>query len=150
MESEERLASFDARELESRLYSYLAIPVPERSNQAGRAAPATVGPAQRDPHDFGLARLRFLVRELEQGASRIGRMPAGYPRHVTLIMRLISAALPWYTRPLVELGQKSSQTLREVSQVLEELARHQESLAAEVAGMKEAISPDAGGPERRA
>jgi len=77
-------------------------------------------------------------------------MPAGYPRHVTLVMRLISAALPWYTRPLVEFGQKSSQTLREVSQVLEELARHQESLAAEVAGMKEAISPVAGGPERRA
>ena len=77
-------------------------------------------------------------------------MPVGYPRHVGLVMRLISAALPWYTRPLVEFGQKSSQTLREVSQVLDELARRQESVAAEVAGMKEAMSHDAGGPERRA
>lgn len=116
-----------ATELEARLYGYLKIPIADllpaqpdsRPAAAGRADLVSLSVRQRK----ALERLRQAVWELRQDAARIGRIPPGYPRHIDLVMRVISALLPWYTRNLVQFGQRTSQAFQVMAEVLEEVIR---------------------------
>lgn len=131
----ERPASLpDAYELEQRLYRYLAIPAPGRTS-AGPLASCDV--ARRSLQDGRADQLRGVIGQLERSARAIGGIPTGYPRHIALIMRLISAVLPWYTRSLVEFGQNTTQAAAAISKVLEEVIRRQELMEVELARMRQ-------------
>lgn len=101
-----------ARNLERRLLEELGIPIP-----LSTSAPTEFGSAKRDT----ILRLRRLVAQLERDASRIGATPQGYPKHVTLVIRVIGALLPWYTRSLVQFGNTTVHTARATLDVLDEL-----------------------------
>jgi len=90
----------EAGELEAGLYRQLGVP-PEFLNKvnlaSAEATPDSIASAIRD--------LKREIFELHREASRIGMVPAHYPRHVEIVMKTISALLPWYTRPLTNFGQ---------------------------------------------
>ena len=58
-----------------------------------------------------MARARLLLAEVRRLAGQIGRIPENYPLHVVFVIRVISALLPWYTRPLTQFGQKVTESL---------------------------------------
>jgi len=64
-------------------------------------------------------------------ADQIGQMPTDYPWHITLIMRAISALLPWYTRPLREFGSGCASYFESVAASLNAIARHVEHIETE-------------------
>lgn len=99
------------RDIERRLLEELGIPTP-RSPE----------PQSPDSEPDSIARLRGLVSRLEQDAAKIGQMPAGYPGHVTFVMKIISALLPWYTRNLIQFGNSSALTVRAMLDVVDDLA----------------------------
>ena len=126
--------------LEERLYRQLGIPIgvhPEvrRGWQA----------AQPDSIHVALNSLRRELHELEREAARIGRLPKDYPRHVDLVMRAISAVLPWYTRPIVQFSRRTVVTAETTVRLLEEVLKRQEAFSAEIASLKKAASPPANG-----
>lgn len=156
--------SFDAiHEVEARLYRYMKIPTAdlwlgdggpsqgsikrECSGIADRAAlREEARPSQGSVRqEFGgIERLRQAVWELRQDAAKIGKIPSGYPWHIDLVMRLISALLPWYTRNLVQFGQRTTHTVQALAEAVEELARRQQSLMAELKPAAEADRPRQG------
>lgn len=118
----------DVRLLEARLYEYLRIPAAGLDHEVAEWWEAQSALSRRNPPGHpGLERLRHAVSELKQDAARIGTVPPGYPRHINLIMRAISALLPWYTRNLAQFGQRASHTVELLADVLEETLRMQHS-----------------------
>jgi hypothetical protein len=126
-------SEFGLADLEARLYRHLHVPVPSR-------APHAPGPAAGAPPPDGVGkavrRLKHELFELQQEAGRIGKIPFHYPRHIVLIMRAISALLPWYTRPIADFSQRTSRTAEAISGLLDELLSEQELLARELAEIR--------------
>jgi len=135
-------SEFGLADLEARLYQHLNIPVAFR-------APHTPGQAADVPPPDGIGtavrRLKHELFELQQDAGRIGEIPLRYPRHIVLIMRAISALLPWYTRPIADFSQRTSRTAEAISSLLNELLSAQESLARELAEIKNTAAPGVNG-----
>jgi hypothetical protein len=111
-------------EIEARLYEYLRIPSP-RPHLGGEPRPPLCGESNLD-----LERLRVAVSELERSVASIGEIPKGYPKHIDLVMRIISALIPWYTRNLTRFGQQTAQTVRVISEALGQIVVKQQELAA--------------------
>lgn len=132
-------ASELAREIEERLCDVLGIPaefriVVREKSSGGDEAPARwrTHPSEGDK-SLGMAspaleHLRGALSELEYRASRIGQVPVGYPRHLNLIMRCISALLPWYTRSLRDFSCASVDTCRLLARQLEEVERERRDI----------------------
>lgn len=92
--------------------------------QAGGGAPVRAR-INRQP----LLKVKRQLKVLREHAEELGRMPAGYPLHVRVVMSAVSALLPWYTRSLRQFGAQTTQTVEEIAGCLEELVKQQESLA---------------------
>lgn len=110
--------SVDIHGIESRLLQHLGIP----EWRGPSSVPETEVLAR-----VQLGRLRILLDELRVCADQIGKIPDNYPRHVHIVMRIISALLPWYTRPLSQFGQKVSETLEAVASSLGQQIERAES-----------------------
>ena len=123
-------------DLEARLYDYLGIPLPPPGS-APVQTPAGPLPARMTAV---LRELRREVFELQQESARIGKLPDRYPRHIVLIMKTISALLPWYTRPIAHFSQRAARTADAIARLLDEMLRNQEALAADIAALKQAAS----------
>lgn len=127
--------------LEESLCRSLGIPVryrvPETGKQDGTAAPAYAELART------LSRLSREARGLRDEASRIGFVPLHYPRHVVIVMKAISALLPWYTRPISTFGSHCADTISEVTAALETVIREQEAISKQLAALKEGSRPAA-------
>ena len=119
-------------ELEARLYGYMRIPI--AGLRLGDGAPKQ----SRGGLGCGIERLRQAVWELGRDAAKIGKIPSGYPRHIDLVMRVISVLLPWYTRNLVQFGRQTTHTVQALAEAVEELGRRQDSLMAEFDRRREA------------
>jgi hypothetical protein len=128
---------FGLADLEARLYQHLNIPVPFWAPHAPGSA------ADAPPDDVGKAvrRLKHELFELQQEAGRIGKIPLHYPRHIVLVMKAISALLPWYTRPIVDFSQRTSRTADALASLVDELLRQQELLAWQLAELRNTASP---------
>jgi hypothetical protein len=113
------------RQLEERLAGYLGIRSQAPAFHGGEcprdAVMQPVSPQRRQPAAAAFRRLRVSARTLQEDAARLGTIPEHYPWHVNLVMRLISALLPWYTRSLVQFGQRTAQTMHITIEVLEEI-----------------------------
>lgn len=107
-----------AREIEVRLCRYLRIPV-FRDN--GPEGSSSRWPTKR-------ARLMSAVEELERRAAAIGTIPFGYPRHIDLVMRVLSALLPWYTRNIVAFARQAVDTVRVLVDTLADLEREYQAV----------------------
>ena len=120
--------------LELKLYQYLGIPVEHCSNSINEVVPniesATI---------VAIRELRRELFELRTEASHIGSIPRSYPAHVVLVMKIISAILPWYTRPLVHFAQRAARTAELTAQLVEKSFERHELLAREVAEFKKQI-----------
>lgn len=116
-----------AQELELRLYRYLGIPViqpdPQRQQVDRRFDFAAVNTIRE---------LRRELFELRREASQIGRIPLEYPAHIVVVMKFISALIPWYTRPLVNFARRASRISDITAQLLDEVVKSHESLLRQV------------------
>ncbi len=75
-----------------------------------------------------VSELSRMVERLEAEAGRVGVVPQGYPWILDLIMRLIHALLPWYTRPIREFSLQSAAVLRELASSAAIIRRDQERI----------------------
>ena len=80
--------------------------------------------AERSTHDLeGLYRLLY---DLRHESEQVGKIPVGYPRHVDIVMRVLHALLPWYTRPLERFSAVSARTTSELTEQVAQLIREQQ------------------------
>jgi hypothetical protein len=101
-------------DIERSLRSQLGLPEP-RPNGAR---------VERPTHDLeGLYRLLI---DLRHEAELVGKIPVGYPRYVDIVMRVIHALLPWYTRPIERFSGIASRTVSELTEQVAQLIREQE------------------------
>ena len=124
-------------QLESELYRFLGIPVEYLPPQDGGRCPVLAG-------DLGTAdrgssskveridRLRQAISALREDAARIGSTPVGYPKHISLVIRTISALLPWYTRTLVQFGRQTVDTCQRIADELHEVRARQDAITGEL------------------
>src|SRR5438309_2395631 len=56
------------------------------------------------------ATLRIRNEELRQAAKMVGIPPEGYPLHARIVIRIVSALLSWYTRPLRRWAELAAET----------------------------------------
>lgn len=70
-----------------------------------------------------LARLRASLSSLERAGATIGAIPQGYPLWATLIIRAVSALLPWYTRSLHAYSRASTEAIAATLALLEDADR---------------------------
>ncbi len=70
-----------------------------------------------------LARLRASLLGLSTAGAALGAVPEGYPLWATLIIRGVSALLPWYTRSLHAYARAVSETATVTAAVLEDAER---------------------------
>lgn len=68
------------------------------------------------------SKLRESCAELCRITASVGSIPVGYPWHLNLIMRAISALLPWYTRPIRESVAKTAECMVLMAEVLTTIA----------------------------
>lgn len=128
------------RDLEVKLYRYLGIPVGQpsgRSQAIDRRFESAAGSAIRE--------LRRELFELRREASQIGRIPVEYPAHIVVVMKVISALLPWYTRPLVNFARRAARVSDLTAQLLDEVVKSHEQLARQV---EQITSETTGGREK--
>ena len=76
-----------------------------------------------------LTRLRASLSGLSTAGAALGAIPEGYPRWVTLIIRCVSALLPWYTRSLHAYAGAVAETATVTAAVLEDAERRSRELA---------------------
>ena len=100
-------------EIEIELHAQLGIPLKFQSRSGAAAASGDLSEALHD-RECELA-------ELRREGDRIGLIPKDYPRHITWIMRIIAALLPWYTRPLANFGRRTSLTAEATLRLAEEM-----------------------------
>jgi hypothetical protein len=130
----EEMSVLETESIQRRLYCELQIPFPSEPTPgeitASRKGPPFVSasPALIEK----LNRLRSEVKEVGMQASRIGVMPPNYPLYATLVMRLVSALLPWYTRPIREFGERAARTACQTLDILEEIVSQQRRFSAEM------------------
>jgi hypothetical protein len=108
-----------SEELENRLLCALGMP---GSTAWGRGAPS----AAANLKGVDLRKLNKLILELQRDATLIGTIPQNYPRHIDLMMKGVSALLPWYTRPLREHGKKTSRAIAALAEVVNQLVLRQQ------------------------
>jgi hypothetical protein len=96
-----------------------ALGLPEWPSESARPAVAP-----ETDSSGTLRQLRQELAALQRAAAAIGQVPQGYPRHLDLIMRAISALLPWYTRPLREWAENTSRVSQLMFNVVAELIGH--------------------------
>ncbi len=94
---------------------------------------AALRKAADDPADLQhmrqqLAAIQSQTVHLHQLAEQIGKLPANYPWHINLIMRVISALLPWYTRPLRDFGKSCADHAEAVAGSLAAIAHRVDCL----------------------
>ncbi|MBL8296273.1 MAG: hypothetical protein JNN08_30800 [Bryobacterales bacterium] len=101
-------------DIERSLRSQLGLPEPRPSGAR----------VERPTHDLeGLYRLLI---DLRHEAELVGKIPVGYPRYVDVVMRVIHALLPWYTRPIERFSGIASRTVSELTEQVAQLIREQE------------------------
>jgi hypothetical protein len=101
-------------EIERSVREQLRLPEPRRKETR----------VERSTHDLeGLYRLLI---DLRHEAELVGKIPAGYPRHVDVVMRVIHALLPWYTRPLMNFSGLAARTVSELTEQVAQLVREQQ------------------------
>jgi hypothetical protein len=103
----------DAGEILSEVRGHLGIP------DAGSAGGTAARPAVSGDENWHL--LRRAIRDLEQSATRVGELPRGYPMHLNLLMRMIHALLPWYTRPIRQHAEHTVAVAKAMAAILERL-----------------------------
>ena len=103
----------DTGELLGNLRRDLEIPGPDT------VPPPAHNVAARDGESWH--RLRRAIRELEEGAVRVGELPRDYPMHLNLVMRVLHAMLPWYTRPLRQHAEHTVAVVKAMEAILEGL-----------------------------
>lgn len=107
----------DTGELLGNLQRDLEIPGSGVASTAG-LPPA---PGAATSGDETWHRLRRAIRDLEQGAMLVGELPRHYPMHLNLVMRVIHALLPWYTRPLRQHAEHAVAVAKAMEAILERL-----------------------------
>lgn len=122
---------FGAQDLEGRLNRYLGIPTVQPGHHPSgvdeRFELVTIG---------AIRELRRELFELRREASEIGKIPRDYPAHIVVIMKVISAFLPWYTRPLLNFARRAARISDIMAKVLEEVLSSHELLVREVAAVR--------------
>ena len=103
------------KDLEAGIQRHLGFPDP-----GGKPAPIAIISRQ------SLLAMRAKLRSLRYHSEQIGKLPVGYPMPIHVIMKFISAFLPWYTRPLREFGEHTTQTLEAMALALEEIVKQDE------------------------
>jgi hypothetical protein len=76
-----------------------------------------------------LARLRASLSGLSTAGGALGAIPEGYPLWANLIIRGVSALLPWYTRSLHAYARAVSETATVTAAVLEDAERRSREMA---------------------
>ena len=122
-----RVASM--HEMEFKLHAFLGIPFSPRGGES--AVPRLPG----DLSDLVLD-VKSELAALRRESDRIGKIPENYPRHITWLMRLISALLPWYTRPLVNFSRRTSATAELMSDLLDAVLHRQNALDEEIRALR--------------
>jgi hypothetical protein len=91
-------------------------------------------PSRQQPKDDGpspeqlfssplMARLRVSLDALSSAGTRLGAMPEGYPLWAALVIRGVSALLPWYTRSLHAYARAVAETATVTAAILEDAER---------------------------
>jgi hypothetical protein len=124
--------SLTADQLEARLRAAL-----------GLAGPPGQSGARSDGFADLVTGLRIQLRRLRSHAEAVGRVPEGYPLHVTFVIRSIAALLPWYTRPLRNFSLTAVDACDSMAAILEHIAADHVD-AAGVRNESAARSPAAG------
>lgn len=70
-----------------------------------------------------LAQLKASIERLSAAGGRLGATPEGYPLWVSLIIRGVSALLPWYTRSLHAYAKEVSAVAELTVALLEDAER---------------------------
>jgi hypothetical protein len=68
------------------------------------------------------------VKEMEANAARVGLIPAKYPLHVTLIIKIIHALLPWYARTIRAFCLTATAVARQQADALCAVVQQQEQI----------------------
>lgn len=89
--------------------------IPRAEDAMAPAPPASLGSGE------AWHALRRAIRDLEESAGQVGVLPANYPMHLSVVMRVIHAMLPWYTRPLQQHAASTVAVARAMEAVLETL-----------------------------
>ena len=92
---------------------------------------------------------RGIVQDLRVHANRVGTIPNSYPRHLDLIMKAISALIPWYTRPLQQFAQRTTETTEVLLQSIVDLADVQAHLAAQLQSWERQVNRPPGNSSSR-
>lgn len=92
--------------------------------QLGLPEPKWLAQPMRSTHD--LEGLYHLLNDLRHESEQVGKIPVGYPRHVDIVMRILHALLPWYTRPLERFSVISARTTSEITEQVAQLIREQQ------------------------
>lgn len=96
----------------------LQIGLPEPRTRKGEQP---VNPTQDLEH------LYLLLMDLRKESELVGKIPAGYPKYVDVVMRFIHALLPWYTRPIEKFSGLSARTVSELTEHVAHLVRDQQT-----------------------
>ena len=70
-----------------------------------------------------IEQLRASVGAMSAAGAALGAVPAGYPLWATLVIRSVSALLPWYTRSLRAFARAVSDTAVTAAAVIEDAER---------------------------
>jgi hypothetical protein len=70
-----------------------------------------------------LAELRASIDALSAAAAGLGERPQGYPLWADLIIRAVSALLPWYTRSLKAYAKAAAGTAAATAALIEDAER---------------------------
>ena len=114
-------------ELEKRLEAGIGMP-PGSAEETGASSVAD----SLMVVSMHIGNCREIVQDLRVQADRIGTIPSSYPWHVDLIMRVISALIPWYTRPLHQFAMRTTEAIEVFLQSIADLADAQAHLAAQL------------------
>ncbi|MCC6264447.1 MAG: hypothetical protein IT169_12785 [Bryobacterales bacterium] len=91
----------------------LKLHIPQAGDAVTSARPPSLGGGE------AWHALRKAIRNLEESAGQVGMLPANYPMHLSVAMRVIHALLPWYTRPVQQHAANTVAVARAMESVLE-------------------------------
>lgn len=76
-----------------------------------------------------LSELRVSIDALSLAASALGERPQGYPLWAELVIRAVSALLPWYTRSLKSYARAAASTAAATAALIEDAERRAKEAA---------------------
>lgn len=76
-----------------------------------------------------LSELRVTIEALSAAASALGERPQGYPLWADLVIRAVSALLPWYTRSLKAYARAAAGTAAAIAALIEDAERRAKEAA---------------------